>query len=188
MLDYIAHTTDTAPKGSKPILQGVKSQMGFIPNLMANMAEAPVLVEAYATLMALFDKTDLSETERQIILMTNNRLNGCSYCMAAHTAVSKIAKVDESVIDALRSGSAITDPKLEALRTFAVIVNETRGHPSEEQVKALLDAGYTKQTVLEVVVGTSLKVLSNYTTPIVEPELDAHFKPLAWSADDAKVA
>lgn len=180
MLDYQAHTIESAPSKSKPILEQVKKQMGFIPNLMANMAEASVMVEAYAMMMALFEKTDLSETERQIILMTNNRLNGCSYCMAAHTAVSKAAKIDESVIDALRSGTPIADPRLEALRTFAAIVNETRGHPSERQVQDLLDAGYTKQTVLEVVVGTSLKVLSNYTTPIVEPELDAHFKPLAW--------
>jgi len=85
----------------------------------------------------------------------------------------------------LRSGAAINDPKLESLRTFAAIINETRGRPTEEQVEAFLEAGYTKQTVLEVIVGTSLKVLSNYTTPIVEPKLDDVFAPMAWSTDRA---
>ena len=79
-------------------------------------------------------------------------------------------------------------PKLEALRTFAVIIHETHGRPTEEQVEAFLAAGYTKQTVLEVIVGTSLKVLSNYTTPIVEPKLDDAFAPMAWSKDMASAA
>lgn len=180
MANFETHTIENAPEASKQILKAAKEKLGFIPNLMATMAESPVLVESYLTLMGLFDKTELSETERQIILMTNNRLNGCTYCMAAHTAVSKASGVDDDVIEALRSGSPMNDSKLEALRTFSIIINETRGRPSDEQIEAFLAAGYTKQTVLEVIVGTSLKVLSNYTTPIVKPKLDDMFKPVAW--------
>lgn len=183
MTTYAPHSIESAPDASKPILKAAKAKLGFLPNLMATMAESPVMVESYLTLMGLFDKTDLSETERQIILMTNNRLNGCTYCMAAHTAVCKMAGVDEGVIEALRSGKPIDDPKLEALRKFSAIIHETRGWASEEQVETFLAAGYTKQTVLEVIVGTSLKVLSNYTTPIVKPELDAGFVPLAWAPE-----
>jgi len=183
MTTFIRHTVETAPDASKPIMETVKKKMGFVPNLMASMAEAPVLIESYLTMMGLFDKTDLSETERQIILMTNNRLNGCTYCMAAHTAVSKMAKVDDHVVEALRAGTPIDDPKLESLRTFAAIVNESRGKPTEEQIETFLAAGYTKQTVLEVVVGTALKVLSNYTTPVTKPEVDAAFAPMAWSPE-----
>lgn len=185
MTDFTIHTIETAPEASKPILKAAKKKFGMIPNLMATMAEAPVLVESYFTLMGLFNKTRLSETERQIILMTNNRLNGCTYCMATHTAVSKMAGVDDGVIEALRSGSSINDPKLEALRTFSVIIHETHGKPTEEQIEAFLAAGYTRQTILEVIVGTSLKVLSNYTTPITKPALDRVFAAMAWSKDMA---
>ncbi|MEM6823031.1 MAG: carboxymuconolactone decarboxylase family protein [Verrucomicrobiota bacterium] len=183
MTEYTKHTIESAPAASKPILEAAQKKLGFIPNLMATMAESPVLVESYLTLMGLFDKTELSETERQIILMTNNRLNGCTYCMAAHTAVSKMAGVDEDVIEALRSGSSIDDPKLEALRVFSIIIHETHGRPTEDQIEAFIAVGYTKQTVLEVIVGTSLKVLSNYTTPITRPELDSPFAPLAWNKE-----
>jgi alkylhydroperoxidase family enzyme len=72
-----------------------------------------------------------------------------------------MAGVDEDVIKALRSGKTLDDPKLEALRAFIVIINEKRGWATEEEVEAFLAAGYTKETVLEVIVGTSLKVLSN---------------------------
>ena len=185
MVDFTTHTVETAPAASKPILEAVQKKMGFVPNLMATMAESAVMVESYLTLMGLFDKSALSETERQIILMTNNRLNACTYCMAAHTAVSKMAGVDEAVIEALRTGSAIGDPKLEALRTFAIIIHETHGRPSVVQIEAFLAAGYTKETILEVIVGTSLKVLSNYTTPITAPKLDDPFAPMAWNPDMA---
>ncbi|MFY2824219.1 carboxymuconolactone decarboxylase family protein [Ruegeria sp. MALMAid1280] len=67
------------------------------------MAEAPALLEGYMSLAGIFGKTDLSETERQFILMTNNRLNGCTYCMAAHTTISQMANVPSDVIAALRT-------------------------------------------------------------------------------------
>ena len=78
MLDFSPHTIESAPEASKATLKAAQKKLGFIPNLMANMSESPVLIESYLTLIGLFDKTNLSEAERQIILMTNNRLNGCS--------------------------------------------------------------------------------------------------------------
>ena len=83
MLDYKIHTIESAPDAAKPVLKAARQKLGFVPNLMATMSESHVLVESYLTMMGLFDKTSLSPTEREIILMTNNRLNGCTYCMAA---------------------------------------------------------------------------------------------------------
>ena len=188
MSDFTTHTIDSAPEASKPFLRGAKNAYGFVPNLLGNMATAPALLEGYMTLAGILDKTDLSETERQIILMTNNRLNGCTYCMAAHTTISQMAKVPADVIDALRHNTPIADPKLEALRTFAGVVNETRGWPSNDQVEAFLAAGYTRQTVLEVILGTSLKVMSNYTNHIARTPIDAAFKANAWADPAANAA
>jgi len=188
MTDFTTHTIESAPDAAKPFLEGAKKAVGFVPNLYATMAEAPTLLETYLTVAQIFGKTDLSETERQIILMTNNRLNGCEYCMAAHTTISKGAGVPDDILDDLRAGTALADPKLEALRKFSIVVNESRGWPSDTDIQALLDAGYTKQTVLEVVLGTALKVLSNYTNHIAETPVDAAFQANAWSATDAVAA
>ena len=185
MSDFTTHTIDSAPQASKPFLQGAKNAYSFVPNLLGNMATAPALLEGYTTLAGIFDKTNLSETERQIILMTNNRLNGCTYCMAAHTTISQMAKVPNDVIQALRDGTPIADPKLEALRTFAAVINETRGWPTDAQVEAFLAAGYTQQTILEVILGTSLKVMSNYTNHIAETPIDKAFAPNAWESAKA---
>ena len=182
MSQFTTHTIESAPEGSKPLLQGAKDAYSFVPNLLGTMAAAPALLEGYMTLADIFGKTALSETERQIILMTNNRLNGCTYCMAAHTTISQMAKVPSDVIDALRDDTPIADPKLEALRRFAAIVNEKRGWPEENEIATFIAAGYSEQTVLEVILGTSLKVMSNYTNHIAHTKLDDAFAPNAWTA------
>ena len=188
MTDFNTHTIETAPEASRPLLEGARNAYSFVPNLLGTMAEAPSLLEGYMTLAGIFDKTNLSETERQIILMTNNRLNGCAYCMAAHTTISQMAGVDGDVIEALRHNTPIADAKLEALRQFAGVINETRGWPSQADVEAFIAAGYTQQTVLEIILGTSLKVMSNYTNHIAETDVDSAFAPNAWSGEQAVAA
>lgn len=182
MTDFTVHTKESAPAASRTWLQNAQAAYGFIPNLLAIQSEAPAMLEGYMTLAGIFDKSGLSETERQIILMTNNRLNGCTYCMAAHTSISQMAKVPDDVIEALRNGTSITDPKLEALRVFAERVNEKRGWVEQEYLDALFAVGYTKATVLEVILGTSLKVLSNYTNHLADTPVDAAFKANVWEA------
>lgn len=174
------HTAETAPE-AKELLEGAQNAFGFLPNLLATMAEAPALLEGYMTLSGIFDKTDLSPTERQIVLMVNNRLNGCTYCMSAHTAIANSQGVPKDVIAALRDGTAISDPRLEALRVFAVKINESRGWPDEGDIEALLAAGYTTRTVLEVILGTALKVMSNYTNHIASTPLDSAFAAVEWT-------
>lgn len=185
MTDFTTHTIETAPAAAKPFLEGAQGKYSFVPNLLGTMAEAPVMLEAYMTLAGIFGKSDFSETEQQIILMTNNRLNGCKYCMAAHSTISQMSGVPADVIQALRNGSTIADTKLEALRQFATAMNETRGNPTPADIDAFLSAGYSKQHILEVIVGTAFKVMSNYTNHIAETEVDAPFAANAWSGDNA---
>lgn len=188
MTDFTTHSIDTAPAAAKPLLEGAESAYGFVPNLLGNMAEAPALLEGYMSLAGILGKTDLTETERQIILMTNNRLNGCTYCMAAHTTISQMANVPADVIEALRTDTPIADAKLEALRKFSIAVNESRGWPTDAQLDVFLAAGYTRQTVLEVILGTALKVMSNYTNHIASTPLDNAFAQSAWAPEMARAA
>ncbi|MCJ8298199.1 MAG: carboxymuconolactone decarboxylase family protein [Pseudomonadales bacterium] len=186
MTEFNLHTEETAPIKSKPLLAGAKKTYGFIPNLYAGQAEAPALLEGYLSLAETFNKTALSETERQIIMIANNRLNGCTYCVAAHTTIAKGAGVPKDVLEALRNGTKIADPKLEALHQFAVRINESRGWVEQSDLDALFAVGYNKQTALEVIVGTALKVMSTYTNHLIDTPLDDVFKSDAWSATDAK--
>ncbi|SCA56532.1 Alkylhydroperoxidase AhpD family core domain protein [Candidatus Terasakiella magnetica] len=188
MAEFTTYSIETAPAGSQSILAKAKSKYGYVPNLLGNMAESPALLEAYVTLAGIMNKTCLNEEERQVIMLTNSRLNECGYCMAAHTSVSQMADVPTDVIEALRTDRPINDVRLEALRTFSVAIHQTRGNPTEEQINAFLSVGYTKETILEIVLGTAFKVISNYTDHLTSIEIDKAYAVNAWSIAQTQVA
>ncbi|MEO1192524.1 MAG: carboxymuconolactone decarboxylase family protein [Pseudomonadota bacterium] len=180
-MEFTYHTIESAPDASKPLLEKSQNRYKFIPNLHAVMAESPQLLEAYQALSDLYAKTSLSVLERQVVLIAINYENDCHYCMAAHSAIATMEKMPADILEALRTGAPLADPKLQALRSFAVTVTVTRGWPSDEDVKALLDAGYSKQVLLEIILAVGYKVLSNYVNHLAETDLDEGFKPFHWT-------
>ena len=68
-----------------------------------------------------------------------------------------------------------------ALPRFTAAVVTSRGRPSEADTAALLQAGYGKQQVLEVVLVVGMKTLSNYTNHIADTPPDQAFGRAAWS-------
>lgn len=179
-MSYKVHTIETAPEAAKETLKGALKAYGFLPNLLGVMAESPALVKAYRTLVDLFEETSLTPSERQIVLLTVSYENGCEYCVAAHSAIAGMQKVPDHVVHAIRAGSPITDPKLEALRRFAAAMVTTRGLPSEVDTQAFLNAGYGRAQILEVVLGVGVKTLSNYTNHVAGTPLDPAFAQVVW--------
>ena len=175
-------TVENAPEASKPVMEMATQKYSFLPNLLGNMAHAPAMLKGYATLAGIFGETSFSPTEQQVVLMSNNLLNGCGYCMAAHTTISQGQGVPEDVIQALRDNTPIADAKLEALRQFSQVINISRGNPNAADTKAFLDAGYTEANILEVILGTALKVMSNYTNHVAKTPVDGNFSANAWTA------
>src|SRR5258705_9527343 len=119
---FALHDTTTAPTGSAEILNGVQQAWGFVPNLHRVLAESPAALEAYNTLWTIAEKTGFTPQERNIAYLAIIYENECTYCMAGHTNLSRMAKVDDDAIAAVRESRPIADPKLEALRQFAANV------------------------------------------------------------------
>jgi len=181
MTDFPFHEKQDAPEDAQPLLEKAEQKYGFVPNILKGMSEAPALLEGYMTLSGLFDQTSLSPVERQVVLLAVSHENGCPYCMAAHSAAAKMAEAPDEVIAALREDKPLPDDKLETLRNFTRIVVESRGNPDDKDIEALLEAGYSKRTVLEVILGVGMKTLSNYTNHILDTPLDQAFEPMAWT-------
>lgn len=181
LVNVPVQSVESAPAASRDLLKAAGSKFGFVPNLLGMFANAPALLEGYLTLARIFDKTSLSPAERQVVLLAASFENGCEYCMAAHTAIAGMQKVDQGVIGALRDGHPVADTKLEALRSFAAEAVRTRGWPSPEAVARFTGAGYTPAQALEVVLGIGVKTLSNYANHLAATPLDGAFAPVQWS-------
>lgn len=174
------HDIDSAPEASRDMIAKSKARYGFLPNLHGIMAGSPAMYEAYQAIGAIYAKTRLSVLERQVVLQAINFENECHYCLAAHSMIATAEKMPAAILSALRDGTVLDDPKLEALRGFAAKMTASRGWVDEADVAALREAGYGEETVLDVILAIAYKVMSNYINHIAETPLDAKFAPYAW--------
>lgn len=179
---FKVHDIATAPAGSTDILKSVQDAWGFVPNLHRVLAESPAALEAYATLWTIAEKTSFTPVERNIVYLSIIYENECVYCMAGHTNLSKMAKVDDAAIVAVREGRPIADAKLQALRHFAAQVTRNRGVVNPADVEAFKAAGYDNGAVLDVLVLAATKLISNYANHLAETPLDAFMKGAEWKA------
>jgi len=181
MSEFKIHTVDTAPEGSKAILEGAISQMGVVPNLFGTMAESPNTLKAYTQLHELFAGSSFDAEELTVVWQTINVEHECHYCVPAHTAIAGSMSVDPALTEALRNGTEMTTPKLQALHNFTLSMVRNRGNVSTADMDAFFAAGYGQQQVLEVILGLSQKVISNYVNHVAHTPVDAMFEPMAWT-------
>ena len=179
---FTLHDTKTAPAASAEILNGVQKSWGFVPNLHRVLAQSPAALEAYSTLWGIAEKTSFTPQERNIVYLAIIYENECTYCMAGHTNLSRMAKAAPEAISAVREGRPIADAKLEALRQFAAKVTRQRGVVSQANVAAFKAADYDNQSVLDVLVLAATKLISNYTNHLAETPNDAFMKGAEWNA------
>jgi len=185
MTQFTIHTEETAPEASKVMLAKSQKKNGMLPNLHAVMAEAPGLLEAYQTVGDLFMHSSFDKDEITVVWQTLNVEHACHYCVPAHTAISTSMKVSDDISNALRDETPLPNEKLEALRTFTLQMIRNRGNVDEDAVQTFLDAGFTQQQVLEVILGISHKVMSNYTNHLAQTPVDAPFQNFAWQKKQA---
>lgn len=180
MAEFRPHTVESAPEPSRPLLEATEKAWRMIPNLHAVLAESPAALEGYATLFSIFEKSSFSAVEKQVVYLVNNFENECRYCMAGHSVLAQMAGLDAASIEALREGAGLADPRLEALRRFTTVVVRQRGQISPADVEAFIAAGFTKAQVLEVILGSAVKFISNYTNHLAETPLDPFMKDTVW--------
>jgi len=187
MSNFTIYTKDNAPQASKPFLEDREKKYGFLPNLFGAFAGSPAVLEAYISLSNLLEKTSLTIQEQQIVLLTVSLENGCEYCVAAHSMVGRMmAKVPSEIIDALRNGMPVADKRIGALVRFTRTMVQNRGYITQSDLQQFFNGGYTQAQALEVILGITMKTLSNYTNHIVDTPLDQPFESEKWQKQKAE--
>ncbi|WP_445735767.1 carboxymuconolactone decarboxylase family protein [Mariniflexile sp.] len=178
------HNIETAPEGSKALLEQSQKAYGMIPGLHGVLAGAPGTLEAYQTLHELFVNSSFNEEELTVVWQSINVEHACHYCVPAHTGIAKMMKVDDGITEALRNETALENPKLEALRTMTLTIVRNRGHVTQEDLNTFYAAGYGERQIMEILLGLSQKTISNYVNHIANTPVDAGFKKFAWSKEN----
>lgn len=179
MSKFQIHTLESAPQESKALVEQSQKQNGFLPNLHGVMAEAPGLLEGYQVLHKLFSESSFNAEELTVVWQTINIEHECHYCVPAHTAIAGMMKVDPQITQSLRSGEKLEDEKLEVLRQTTLSMVRNRGKVSDAEIETFFAAGYNQRHLLEIVLGLSQKVMSNYTNHLAKTPLDEAFSKFA---------
>jgi uncharacterized peroxidase-related enzyme len=165
-------TIAAAPAASQPLLEAVKKQLGIVPNLFRLVANSPAALEGYLGLSGALNKGALPAATRERIALAVAEVNGCGYCLSAHTYLGKnLARLDDAEITANRNGAS-NDPKADAAVRFAVKVVRARGHVSDDDVRAVKSAGYDDAQMIEIVLHVALNTLTNYVNEVAKTEID----------------
>ena len=183
-MSFPSHDLDSAPEGSKHLIENSIKGFGRLPGLHKVLAESPQAYEGYQVLGQLFQATEFDAEELTVVWQSINVENECHYCVPAHTGIAKLMKVSDEISEALRNETALPTAKLEALRTFTVQMHRQRGNVDDAQLAAFLAAGFTHRSVLDIVLGMAQKTLSNYVNHLAETPVDEVFQPLLWTRSD----
>jgi len=180
MSNFKIHDIDSAPEKSKALLEKSKKEYGMIPNLHGVMAEAPGILEGYQTLHELFANSSFDADELTVVWQTINVEHECTYCVPAHTGIAHSMDVDSGLTDALRNREKMPTDKLQVLHDTTLSIVRNRGNISDDDLSKFYDAGYGQRQVLEIVLGLSQKVMSNYVNHIAETPVDEPFSKFEW--------
>jgi uncharacterized peroxidase-related enzyme len=182
MTQFTIHTLESAPEGSRRLMEQLNTRFGFVPNLAATMAESPAMLEGFVSLQSLFASSSLSGVEREVIAMTVAFDNQCAYCMAAHSTAARRHGASEDVLRAVRAGGLPADARLAALSSLTHQLVRKRGQISAEDISAFLEAGFTQSQLLELLIGVSMTTLASYMYHIAQTPPDPAFQAQAWQA------
>ncbi len=161
---------ETAEGKTKELLDAVKKQVGFAPNLMKTLAHSPNVLEAYLNFSGTLGHTLNAKLREQISLVTAEE-NGCGYCASAHTAIGKMVGLTDEQTLAARAGNG-NDAKNDAGLKFTKAVIEKRGKVSDNDLETVKNAGFSEGEIAEIVANVALNIFTNYFNETAQTEID----------------
>jgi uncharacterized peroxidase-related enzyme len=165
-------TVADAPEKSRPLLEAVGKQLGVVPNMFRLIATSPQALEGDLGLSGALGHGALPAATRERIALAVAEVNGCDYCLSAHTYLGRnLAHLDDAEITANRNGAS-NDLKADAAVRFAAAVTRARGHIAEADHTAVRAAGYTDAQVIEIVQHVALNIWTNYLNVVFATDID----------------
>lgn len=164
-------TIATAQGKGKDLLEGAKKAMGKELNIFGAMANAPAALEGLLGFVGALGKGTLAPALREQLALVTAGKNACDYCASAHTYLASNAGVSKDEAAANLAGKA-ADRKTQAALTFASQLIEKRGGVSEAELKAVRDAGFSDEEVVEILAHVALNTFTNYFNEAFKTEID----------------
>ena len=162
----------TATGAAAEQLDATQKAMGAVPNMARAMVNSPAALKGYLGLSGALGGGVLRGATRERLALAMAEANECAYCLSVHTYTgAHAAKLSEDDILSAREGSA-TDPKENAILTFALAVNAGHGDITDADFAAARAAGVTDAELVEVIAAVGLNSLTNFFNKAMQTDID----------------
>ena len=162
---------EAAPAASQALLDAVEKQLGVVPNLFRLVALSPAALQAFLGFNGALSKA-LDVKTRERIALAVAQINGCDYCLSAHSYLGlNLAKIDAAEIALNRQGGS-SDTKASAAVAFAVKVTTARGKVSDADIAMVKAAGFSDGQVIEIVALVAENMFTNFVNIVAQTDID----------------
>ena len=162
---------DDVPEASKPVLDAVHKQLGVVPNMFRLIAQSPAVLQGFTSNNGALAKA-LDVKTRERIALAVAEVNGCDYCLSAHSYLGlNLAKISPEEIALNRTGRS-SDAKANAAVGFAAKVVRERGHVTAADIRAVRDAGFSDREIVEILAVTAENIFTNLLNVVADTDID----------------
>lgn len=179
MTTFKVPSRDEVNSQNQSNFDALQKAIGMVPNLYATIAYSENGLSRYLAFQGA--KTSLTNKEKEAVNLVVSQVNGCRYCLSAHTVIGKMNGFSDADTIDIRSGHS-KDAKLDALVTLAKDITENKGRVSPANLDAFYAAGYSNGSLVDVILQVSDKIAMNYLHNLTQIPVDF---PVAADIEDA---
>lgn len=180
LIDY-PDPEDTSP-AVREVLRNYEAENDRYSSLQLAIANNPGMFDVFDRFYRdVMMEGTLDVELKQLAHVTVSVTNRCQYCIASHTEnLVEDHDAPPARIDAIADGDlAAFDERERSVVEFARQVADDPKRVQAEHVEALLEAGFTEETVIELLLLTAQAVLANTMADALNVRPEDHAETLA---------
>ena len=162
---------DQVSEESKLLFGQIKKSVGMVPNLYATIGYSPVALKAFLTFQETLSHGVFTAKEREAVALVVSEVNGCNYCLAAHSMTAVKNGFTKEETKAARKGVSAED-KLNAVIQLAKAIAENKGTPESILLEKFFEAGYDEAALMELVGLITVRIFTNYIYAVTDVPID----------------
>src|SRR4051812_21817743 len=147
---------ESAAPEQREALDKVKKAIGRVPGLFATIGHAPGVLDALLQFQHALGKGGLTPRDFDLIDLHVSQINGCGYCVSAHTALAKMHGIADEEILRIRHGQGMTQRDA-AVLALAGRVARSGGIGAAAEVAQAREAGLSDAQLVEIVSAVGLR-------------------------------
>ena len=162
---------ESAQGKTKTLMDEVQQTFGMVPNTVRVMAGSPAVLESFLAFTRAMGGAGIGDRLSSQVKLSTSEANSCDYCTAILCAVAPAAGLTADDIVAGRTGQS-DDQHTAAALSFAAAVLANSGRVSDDQLRAVRQAGFSDSAIVEIVASVVLGCFTNFLNNVADTELD----------------